>query len=149
MELPAEAADLLCVGWGLRPDWERLVSLGCPQACSPSLRREWAHSLCWPCSQWHSLGGSLGELNHAIVVDQFNRLREGDSWWYERYGILDDASLQEVQNTKFVRGNYVPWQYSVVVEQREPMVPLLHCDHVPTCPGLRTSADVSRAVSKT
>ncbi len=54
--------------------------------------------LCCVCSQ----GGSLGELNHAIVLDQFNRLRQGDRWWYERYGILDDATLAEVKSTRFV-----------------------------------------------
>jgi hypothetical protein len=47
-------------------------------------------------------GGSLGELNHLIVVDQFQRLRAGDSWWYERSGVLDAATLAEVQGTLFV-----------------------------------------------
>ena len=47
-------------------------------------------------------GGSLGELNHAIVVDQFSRLRQGDSWWYERVGVLDSATLAEVQRTLVV-----------------------------------------------
>ncbi len=48
------------------------------------------------------LGGSLGELNHAIVVEQFSRLRQGDSWWYERSGVLDRSTLQEIQSTLFV-----------------------------------------------
>ena len=49
-----------------------------------------------------SNGGSLGALNHAIVVDQFERLRKGDSWWFERSGVLDAATLLEVQSTLFV-----------------------------------------------
>jgi peroxidase len=49
-----------------------------------------------------SNGGSLGALNHAIVVDQFERLRQGDSWWFERSGVLDAATLLEVQSTLFV-----------------------------------------------
>jgi hypothetical protein len=52
-------------------------------------------------------GGSLGELNHAIVVDQFSRLRQGDSWWYERPGVLDRASRAEVKGTYFVSGELV------------------------------------------
>ena len=47
-------------------------------------------------------GGSLGELNHKIVLDQFERLRQGDSWWYERSSVLDAATLLEVQGTLFV-----------------------------------------------
>ncbi len=49
-----------------------------------------------------SNGGSLGALNHAIVVDQFERLRQGDAWWFERSGVLDAATLLEVQSTLFV-----------------------------------------------
>lgn len=50
----------------------------------------------------HRQGGSLGELNHKIVLDQFERLRQGDSWWYERSSVLDAATLLEVQGTLFV-----------------------------------------------
>ena len=48
-------------------------------------------------------GGSLGELNSLIVEDTFSRLRAGDSWWYERIGVLDEATLTEVQTTLLVR----------------------------------------------
>jgi hypothetical protein len=47
-------------------------------------------------------GGSLGSLSHNIVVDQFIRSRSGDSWWYERTGVLDSATLKEVQQTQLV-----------------------------------------------
>ena len=36
------------------------------------------------------------------MLDQFERLRQGDSWWYERSGVLDAATLLEVQGTLFV-----------------------------------------------
>ena len=61
----------------------------------PALRKK----LCDACGRQ---GGSLGELNHLIVLDQFQRLRAGDSWWYERSGVLDAATLLEVQGTLFV-----------------------------------------------
>jgi hypothetical protein len=50
-----------------------------------------------------SAGGSLGALSHAIVVDQFTRLRDGDSWWYENPGVLDPATLSNVKGTSWVR----------------------------------------------
>jgi hypothetical protein len=46
--------------------------------------------------------GSLGALNHAIVVDQFTRLRDGDSWWYENPGVLDVPTLNAVKSTTWV-----------------------------------------------
>jgi hypothetical protein len=58
-------------------------------------------SVC-PTQTPNSKGGSLGALNHAIVVDQFERLRQGDAWWFERSGVLDAATLLEVQSTLFV-----------------------------------------------
>ena len=39
----------------------------------------------------------LGELFHAITVDQFSRLRDGDRFWYERN--LSAEKLNEVRNT--------------------------------------------------
>ncbi len=36
------------------------------------------------------------------MVDQLSRLWQGDSWWYERAGVLDRSTLQEVQITLFV-----------------------------------------------
>ncbi len=39
----------------------------------------------------------VGELFHAIVVDQFVRLRDGDRFWYERS--LSEEELEEVQNS--------------------------------------------------
>jgi hypothetical protein len=57
------------------------------------------------CCAWYGYcryGGSLGALNHAIVMDQFTRTRAGDSWWYERPGVLDSATYSEVQKTLLV-----------------------------------------------
>jgi hypothetical protein len=48
-------------------------------------------------------GGSLGALSHAIVVDQFTRLRDGDRWWYENPGVLDVPTLRQIQATSWVR----------------------------------------------
>lgn len=42
-------------------------------------------------------GSMLGELFHTIVVDQFTRLRDGDSFWYERR--FDTESLQIIEET--------------------------------------------------
>jgi hypothetical protein len=35
-------------------------------------------------------------------MDQFTRTRAGDSWWYERPGVLDSATYSEVQKTLLV-----------------------------------------------
>jgi len=42
-------------------------------------------------------GSHLGELFHLIIKIQFESLRDGDRFWYERK--LSDAELQEVQVT--------------------------------------------------
>ena len=77
-----------------------LFSLGGPPLSSFGARgASSAEKLCDACGRQ---GGSLGELNHLIVLDQFQRLRAGDSWWYERSGVLDAATLLEVQGTLFV-----------------------------------------------
>ncbi len=51
----------------------------------------------------HSFGGSLGPLAHNIFVEQFTRTRNGDSFWYERSGVLDADVLAEVKQTTLVR----------------------------------------------
>ena len=43
-------------------------------------------------------GSHVGELFQAILVKQFEALRDGDRFWYERK--LSGSELQEVQNTK-------------------------------------------------
>lgn len=42
-------------------------------------------------------GSQLGELFYTIVVDQFERLRDGDRLWYENR--LDDDLLNDINNT--------------------------------------------------
>jgi hypothetical protein len=42
-------------------------------------------------------GSSVGELVQAIVVDQFERLRDGDSYWYEN--IFSGRSLRQIEET--------------------------------------------------
>jgi hypothetical protein len=49
----------------------------------------------------------LGALNHAIVVDQFTRLRDGDSWWYENPGVLDAPTLNQIKATTWVRADVI------------------------------------------
>ncbi len=43
-------------------------------------------------------GSHVGELFQAILVKQFEALRDGDRFWYERK--LSNSELQEVQNAK-------------------------------------------------
>lgn len=45
----------------------------------------------------HVEGSSLGELNQAVIVDQFERLRDGDRFWYQN--LLSGRELAEVENT--------------------------------------------------
>ena len=40
----------------------------------------------------------VGELFHAVLVDQFTRLRDGDSFWYESR--FSGEQLEELQNTR-------------------------------------------------
>ena len=56
-------------------------------------------------------GGSLGALHHAIVSDQFTRLRDGDSWWFENPGVLDLPTLSQIKATTWVRAK-VYWYTS-------------------------------------
>ncbi len=45
----------------------------------------------------HVEGSSLGELNQAVIVDQFERIRDGDRFWYQN--VLAGRELAEVENT--------------------------------------------------
>ncbi len=45
----------------------------------------------------HSDGASVGELVKTILVDQFTRLRDGDSFWYER--IFHGQELRRINNS--------------------------------------------------
>ncbi|EAQ77475.1 peroxidase family protein [Blastopirellula marina] len=45
----------------------------------------------------HVEGSSLGELNQAIIVDQFTRLRDGDRFYYENTFSSQDVEL--IENT--------------------------------------------------
>ncbi|MCA9245061.1 MAG: PEP-CTERM sorting domain-containing protein [Phycisphaerales bacterium] len=45
----------------------------------------------------HVAGGSVGELFRAVILDQFERLRDGDRFWYEN--IFSGADLDMIQNT--------------------------------------------------
>ncbi len=45
----------------------------------------------------HVAGASVGELNQAVLVDQFERLRDGDRLWYEN--LYSGEQLIEIQNT--------------------------------------------------
>jgi hypothetical protein len=44
--------------------------------------------------------GELGDVNHEVVVRQFRRFREGDRFWYEAPGVLDQATLDETKKTR-------------------------------------------------
>jgi peroxidase len=45
----------------------------------------------------HLPGSSVGELTQTIIVDQFQRLRDGDRYWYEN--IFSGRSLRQIENT--------------------------------------------------
>ena len=46
-------------------------------------------------------GGMIGETFHAIIVDQFTRLRDGDRFWYENapYFLANGEILDELRET--------------------------------------------------
>jgi hypothetical protein len=69
-----------------------------------------------------SAGGSLGALSHAIVVDQFTRMRDGDSWWYENPGVLDVPTLNQIKATTWVRAgrhavSCIVWRFALRVNR--------------------------------
>ena len=45
----------------------------------------------------HLVGSSMGELFTTIIVDQFQRLRDGDANWYEN--VFSGQELREIENT--------------------------------------------------
>ncbi|MGB4709477.1 MAG: peroxidase family protein [Fuerstiella sp.] len=45
----------------------------------------------------HVAGSQLGATFHAIVADQFTRLRDGDRFWYQN--IFSGAELQQIEST--------------------------------------------------
>ncbi len=45
----------------------------------------------------HTEDGSLGETATAIIADQFERLRDGDRFWYEN--TMTDREIREIENT--------------------------------------------------
>jgi len=49
-------------------------------------------------AEQHVPGGSLGELIHVVLADQFQRLRDGDRFYFEN--VLSGSLLHEVQNTR-------------------------------------------------
>lgn len=46
----------------------------------------------------HLDGSSMGETFTSIIVDQFERLRTGDRFWYQN--VLEGAELEEIENTR-------------------------------------------------
>ena len=46
----------------------------------------------------HVPGAVVGALFHAVLVDQFTRIRDGDRFWYEER--FEGEQLEELQNTK-------------------------------------------------
>lgn len=49
-------------------------------------------------AETHVAGGMVGETFHAILVDQFTRLRDGDRFWYRVYLPRDLVDLVESQS---------------------------------------------------
>ena len=57
----------------------------------------------WPAglAEDHMVGAMVGETFHAIIVDQFTRLRDGDRFWYENdpYFLANQEILDELRET--------------------------------------------------
>jgi hypothetical protein len=49
-------------------------------------------------SEDHIPGGSVGELMHTVLVDQFTRLRDGDRFYYQN--VFRGKALADIQNTR-------------------------------------------------
>lgn len=47
----------------------------------------------------HLSGSSVGPLLNAILVEQFDRLRKGDRFWFEIDPGLSDDDITEIKNT--------------------------------------------------
>jgi len=47
----------------------------------------------------HTPGALVGETFHAILVDQFTRLRDGDRFWYQNDSFFTVAQLADIENT--------------------------------------------------
>ena len=45
----------------------------------------------------HLAGSSLGELNRTVIIDQFERIRAGDRFWYQN--LYSGEMLAEIENT--------------------------------------------------
>ncbi|MGF1580591.1 MAG: peroxidase family protein [Gemmataceae bacterium] len=45
----------------------------------------------------HAEGSSMGELNQTVIVDQFERLRDGDRYWYQN--VFEGDMLDQLENT--------------------------------------------------
>lgn len=44
-------------------------------------------------------GGLVGETFHCIIRDQFQRLRDGDRFWYQKPGVFSKSQLAELEST--------------------------------------------------
>ena len=64
---------------------------------------EIGHLELWPAglAEDHVEGAMVGETFHAIIVDQFIRLRDGDRFWYENdpYFLANQEILDELRRT--------------------------------------------------
>jgi len=56
----------------------------------------WTGGICEP----HLPGAQVGELFHAILLDQFVRLRSGDRFWFENDPSLPASLKAELRSTK-------------------------------------------------
>ena len=55
----------------------------------------WAGGL----AERHVNGGMLGELFSLIIADQFERLREGDRFWYQQTGMFEPLWLEYIEDS--------------------------------------------------
>lgn len=54
-------------------------------------------------------GAQVGELFHAVISDQFIRIRDGDRYWYENDSTLSSQEVEEISKTRLhdvIRRNF-------------------------------------------
>jgi hypothetical protein len=67
----------------------------------------WIGGLCEP----HEPGGSVGELLTAIIADQFERVRDGDRFWWENDSYFDTFTLFDLENVRL--SDVIMWNSNI------------------------------------
>jgi len=98
-------------------------------------------------------GGELGELNHVVVKQQFEKLRNGDRFWYLN-GQFDTAETNQILSTKLaniiLRNSQVAQMPCDLFEvPNKPYLPPFTPGPVCTNPGPTSTASTAAATTST